>query len=289
MSAILLRFRIYNYGIATDIEKAFHHLHLHECERDFTRFLWLSDPNNPDSPFDTYRFKAAPFGTTSSPFMLNATLQKHLNQFSTPVAHDMKDNMYVDNILSGSDTEVKATQHYDEARSIMNEAKFNLRSWASNSPLLQQKAIEDGIADASPQTGVNILGLRWNTSTDTIHFPTKKSLPIDCSLVTKREVLQHSSSVFDPLGILAPVTIRAETFMQQLWQQSIDWDEPLNEQLHQEWLNIAKDLEAAQQTIIPRRYHSISRNDHQNPTQLHVFVDSSKRAYSAVGYLLQNS
>jgi hypothetical protein len=27
--------------------------------------------------------------------------------------------------------------------------------------------------------------------------------------------------------------------MQQLWQQSIDWDEPLNEQLQQEWLKLA--------------------------------------------------
>jgi hypothetical protein len=40
--------------------------------------------------------------------------------------------------------------------------------------------------------------------------------------------------------------------MQQLWQQSIDWDEPLNEQLQQEWLKLAVDLFAAQQTIIPR-------------------------------------
>jgi hypothetical protein len=128
MTAILLRFRTYNYGIATDIENAFHHLHLHECDRDFTRFLWLSDPNDPDSPFDTYRFKAVPFGTTSSPFMLNATLQKHLERFSTPVAHDMKDNMYVDNILSGADTELNASKYYDESRSIITEAKFNLRS-----------------------------------------------------------------------------------------------------------------------------------------------------------------
>jgi hypothetical protein len=37
--------------------------------------------------------------------------------------------------------------------------------------------------------------------------------------------------------------------MQQLWQQSIDWDEPLNEQLQQEWLKLAVDLFAAQQTI----------------------------------------
>ena len=206
MSAILLRFQTHNFGIAMVVEKAYHHLLLHECDRDFTWFLWLSDPNNPDSPFDTNCFKAVPF-RTSSPFMLNAALQKRLNQFSTPVAHDMKDDMYVDNILSGSDINVNSTQYYNDARSIMNEAKLNLHSWAWNCPLLQHKAIEDEIADTSPLTGVSILDLRWNTSTDTIQFPTKKSLPIDCPLVTKHEVLQHSSTIFDALAILAPVTI----------------------------------------------------------------------------------
>ena len=194
---------------------------------------------------------------------------------------------HYDNILSGSDTELKSTQYFDEARSIMSEAKFNLRSWASNSPVLQSKASADGIADTTPPTNINVLGLRWDTSTDTIHFATKKSLPTSCELITKREILQQSSSIFDPLGMLAPVTIRAKILMQQLWQQSIDWDEPLNEQLHQDWLKLADDLHTAQQTVIPRRYHS-SPTVSQDTPQFHVFADASKRAYGAVAYLLRN-
>ena len=37
-------------------------------------FLWLSNPEDPESEFDTYHFKVVPFGATSSPFMLNAIL-----------------------------------------------------------------------------------------------------------------------------------------------------------------------------------------------------------------------
>ena len=75
MLAILFRFRTHKYGVATDIEKAFHRLNLHAEDKDFTRFLWLSDPTNPDSPSITNRFTAVPFGTTSSPFMLNYHLE----------------------------------------------------------------------------------------------------------------------------------------------------------------------------------------------------------------------
>jgi hypothetical protein len=137
MSAILSRFRTH-YCIVTDKEKAFLHLNLHEEDRDFTRFLWLSDPADPNSSFDTYRFKAVPFGTTSSPFILDATVQHHFENFNSPVSSlDMKRSMYVDNVISGTDTETSAINYYNEARFIMNDSKFNLSSWASNCSDLQ--------------------------------------------------------------------------------------------------------------------------------------------------------
>jgi len=36
--------------------------------------LWLSNPDDPKSPFITYRFKVVLFSSNSSPFMLSATL-----------------------------------------------------------------------------------------------------------------------------------------------------------------------------------------------------------------------
>ena len=51
LCAIILRFRKYQYGLITDIEKAFLHITLNEKDRNFTRFLWLSDPLDPNSEF----------------------------------------------------------------------------------------------------------------------------------------------------------------------------------------------------------------------------------------------
>jgi hypothetical protein len=43
MLHIVLHFRVHRVGISSDIEKAFHRVLLHESNRDFVRFLWLSD------------------------------------------------------------------------------------------------------------------------------------------------------------------------------------------------------------------------------------------------------
>lgn len=48
MLHILLRFRAHRIGFSSDIEKAFHKVQLHEKDRDFIRFLWLSDDKDPE-------------------------------------------------------------------------------------------------------------------------------------------------------------------------------------------------------------------------------------------------
>jgi len=61
---------------------------------------------------------------------------------------------------------------------------------------------------------VNILGLQWNTQMGTLSLTSKSPIPSITSLTTKRKVLRESCKVFDPLGLLSPVTIKAKTFMQ---------------------------------------------------------------------------
>lgn len=110
-SNILLWFHLHCYALSTDIEKAFLHVKLAECDRDFTWFLWLSNQSDPDSKFVTYWFKVVLFGSTSSLFMLNATLDHHLKSYSSPLSLDMKHNLYVDSIISGCQSE-EAILHY---------------------------------------------------------------------------------------------------------------------------------------------------------------------------------
>ena len=143
MCGMLLRFRLHKFGFSTDIKKAFLHITLDEADCDYTRFLWLSNPTHPESEFSIYCLKTVLFGSVSSPFMLHAALYYHLQKNLSLVATDIVNNLYVhyvDNILTGCATELEAIDYYFKARSILSQAKFDLRSWASNSEQVQQIA-----------------------------------------------------------------------------------------------------------------------------------------------------
>ena len=83
-----------------------------------------------------YRVKVVLFGTTYSPLILSLVINHHLSCYASPIAQDMLNSLYADVIISRCDTEEGAVEYYTTARAIMRDAKFNLRSWGSNSQLL---------------------------------------------------------------------------------------------------------------------------------------------------------
>ena len=187
LCAILVHFRLHRFGICTDIEKVFLHIRLYPEDRDFTRFFWHTDPTDPSSKFCVCGFKVVPFGATSSPFMLNATLQYYLKSYTSVVSQDVQNNLYVDNIITSCPTEQEAVQYYKEARSIMSQAKFNLCSWSSNSIMLTSIATQEKTSDGG--NSINILGFHWNPTTDKIMLATKSPPLTSDILITKREIL----------------------------------------------------------------------------------------------------
>ena len=115
---------------------------------------------------------------------------------------------------------------------------------------------KDSIADnvIDKDSNANILGLKWNTSTDTLTFTSKEILSTDKSVISKRKVLQCSSRLYDPLHLLAPVTIQAKLFMQELWQLKLSWDEPLSKPLSNRWHQTAQEIQNSTKMVFPRRY-----------------------------------
>ena len=91
------------------------------------------------------------------------------------------------------------------------------------------------------------------------------------------------STIFDPLGILSPLTIRIKMLLQQVWKLGKKWDEPFPAELQSNLQKVHDSYFAMRDIELPRWLNS-STNQESNH-QLHVFVDASTVALSAVAYI----
>ena len=280
---MLLTFRSHKIAFTADIEKAFLQIELNTQDRDATRFLWLKDvaksANNPDN-LVVYRFCRVLFGAAPSPYLLNATIQHHLIKQNDWISEDLQRSIYMDNVLTGTNTIAEALEYYTSSRNCFQKAGMNLRQWTSNSPTLNRQAHDDGV-HAEPM--VKVLGLNWNTKTDTLSLSLTKLIKETNSIdkISKRSVLSLSSKLYDPMGFVEPVTVKAKIMMQELWKHNLTWDKELPDSFKENWVRWLNELQDLTPLEIPRQYF----NNVGSEVQLHVFCDSSQLAYGAVAYL----
>lgn len=78
---VLLRFRVNQVALTGDVEKAFLMVGMAEEDRDVLRFLWVDDVDKVSPEIVVLRFTRVVFGVSSSPFLLNATIKHHIEQY----------------------------------------------------------------------------------------------------------------------------------------------------------------------------------------------------------------
>ena len=117
---------------------------------------------------------------------------------------------------------------------------------------------------------------------DTISFPVQAFDSTNTQL-TKRKVLSMASKLYDPLGMLSPITLVARLFIAELWERKFGWDQPLPPSLTAQWHTIEKEFNAASHLEFRRWVHF----DKAQPVSLHIFTHASKSGLGATAYLTQ--
>ena len=98
----------------------------------------------------------------------------------------------------------------------MLEGSFELRKWNSNSEKLlsvirdYEKLYYENHSDESKKSIVKILGISWKCDDDEFLFDIKNLIKkaLSGDVITKRFVLKIISSIYDPLGIIAPAVVK---------------------------------------------------------------------------------
>ena len=276
---LLIQFRLGKIGLVSDVEKAFLQIVLQPSQRDVTRFLWVTEQTQTLNPqlLQIFRFTRVPFGMTSSPFLLGATIQYHLKHSRDPDLQELTSNFYVDNMVLSVDSAETAMKIYQKATQSFALMGMNLREWNSNSVEVKNQISKEKQSEKSQD---KILGILWDTNKDTIQLTDRNQIQLK-PVSTKRQALSVLSEVYDPLGLIAPVTLLGKKFIQDLWTQKLDWDETLSEEQLTAFDKLIKVYTTIHEITLPR-WISFTVT---TKCELHIFTDASATAYACAAYL----
>ena len=90
--------------------------------------------------------------------------------------------------------------------------------------------------------------------------------------------------MFDPLGFIAPYTMKAKLLLQMLVRKGVGWDDPLGEDERAQWRRWLEDLPKLSELRVNRCFKPAVFGDIVE-IQLHLFSDASRSGYSAVAFL----
>jgi hypothetical protein len=289
----LMLFRQYRVPICADVEKLFLMVGVDIKDRDYLRLLWRNPGT--DEPIRTYRMRVLPFGLNCSPYLAQAVVMKHIEQFDKEYPQAvalLKKGLYCDDLLSGADTEEEAIVLREQIQAIMQKAAMNMRKWLSSSKSVMESIPEElraktahlVIKEQNYQEDAEMpktLGICWNPASDSFNFINVHALTYNLPRETMRSLASRAAKLYDPLGLLAPVVICAKALMQECYKAELEWDSPLPDTIAVPWEQWKQDLPLLSNFTIPRfveNVDSISR-------EIHAFSDASERACAAVVYL----
>lgn len=278
---VLLRFRRFPIAVTADIRAMFHQIRVSPEDTDALRFLWSDGEGEPP---DVYQMNVHIFGATSSPFIANACLKQcAYDTDNTEVSEVIKTNFYVDDCLVSTMTVAQAITLVDQLVPTLLKNGFHLTKFLSNNKgVLCNISVEERSQpllnlELQPLPTERTLGLYWEAERDFLVFTSK----LEVKPATKRGILSAVSSLYDPLGFIAPFVLLMKTLLQDLWRLKLPWDDPIPDEHSSKWEEWKRSLLKIGEVQIPRCVFNCEPQD----VQFHYFSDASMVGYGAVCYV----
>lgn len=228
-------------------------------------------------------------GVNSSPFQAQYVSRKHAelykNDFPMATETVLKSTYMDDSMYSVLNVE-QGIKLYNQLSQLWGKAGRHARTWLSNSRVMLQSIQEEDrtsevYLDEGNLPSVKTLGVLWQADNDIFTF---NANPPDVNFkFTKRNFLSKIATLFDPLGLIAPFTIRAKVLLKEMWTSGLDWDDSLDETLVNKSRELFRELQELRCLKIPR---CLQLDEDIISTTIHTFVDASQEAYGSVVYAI---
>ena len=278
---ILIGFRKNKWACKADIEKAFPQVRIHPDDRDALRLLWFEGDQ-----ICVYRFARLPFGLTSSPMILAATLQKHLgdHHFDEETKQNFISSQYVDDSVLSEQNLENLYERKDLYTETFKNAGMNFRDWTSNNP--QARDYFGRLENRVPPLEEKVLGMKWDLNKDTICINSEKlKTLLNSKIKTKRHIWKLCPSIYDPMGLLSPYVLRGKLIVSEACDKVKGWDSPISQIYINKAVSWASEFDQIEEISFGRNL-SI---DNPKKVQLVGCCDASSKAYGACVYLVSTA
>lgn len=180
----------------------------------------------------------------------------------------------MDAYIGGVDTLEQAVERYNQLKTVFDRFGFNLRKFLSNSSDFLNIRIPNSEKE-EVENVKKVLGVAWQPETDEITF--ESPFKLDSQPKTKWQLFSEIASLYDPMGYLAPMIVKAKLKMQEVWMLSNDvrnkdkygWDDQLPTYIIDEWMKFKTRSTALNAIKIPRS-DLVSRAGQSESSRLRV-------------------
>ena len=297
---ILLRFRERKVAMTGDIKKMYHAIKISRVDQNTHRFLWRNCEINRKA--DTYIMKSVSFGDKPAGNIAITALNKtaEMSRSEYPEAVDIiKSNTYMDDIIDSFDDLSHANEIASQIDIIIKKGNFVVKRWITSAKdSSTEKEPLKGFSEVSRE---HVLGLVWDRAKDVLRYNIRlsfspkrrgiftgpyverndvlQSIP---QKLTKRIALSKINSIYDPLGLITPFTIKAKIILKNLWKGGFGWDEDIGGPEKEKLIKFLVSMFRLEDIDFNR---SLKPDKAIGNPVLVTFSDASNEAFGACSYL----
>ena len=192
-------------------------------------------------------------------------------------------------MLKSAPNECSALKLMKDVKELCISGGFNLTKLGSNSRYVikhipeesKMKGMKDIQISSSTLPIERVLGVSWCIESDVFEF----RLVLQDVPLTRRGILSSISSIYDPLGFIAPVVLPAKRLLQRLTIDKKGWDEDVSIEERRQWEKWRSELSFLKNIRIEKSFYPRSFKGNIVNATLHHFSDASTIGYGQCSYL----
>jgi len=269
---VLVRFRSKPGGVICDVKMAYNQIGLDPSCFIYQIYLWKPDLD-PNQPVIIMVVKTLIYGVRSSGNQLFSGFSKladYCEEFipeHSAGAEVLRSDGYVDDIVHAADDLKTAVTTANSLDCVLSSANLSVKAYTYAGSPPDPEVSKDGIH-------VGLLGLIWDSERDLIGIDIKELFfgkakrgvlpPVVSGDIgealrlnfTRRNLLGKVAAVYDPLGLVTPITSRLKLDLHDLCVENLGWDDQIPDSYLEKWITNLQDIQAVKEirfrrTIIP--------------------------------------